>query len=286
MSLSDVIGRSTEKGSIVEALEERLPESREIPPPTIDSTFWPSKLATICPREEVLASLLRITRIDKVSADLRMIFGHGTGLHDILQNEILPAAKILYGQWRCEACAKLFGEFDLLKPTQLSGLILCPDKCTCGHEEFRYVEARIKSPEWHISGRCDGFLRLPGFHGLGVLEGKSISNKQIASVRNVPKADHLIQCHLYMWLTGLKWGKILYWDKGTHGLKALVEHTIEPDAELIENLKSILLSIRTGHQTGQLPPRICANNTCERALACAVRKQCFDLSENAVLPIL
>jgi hypothetical protein len=79
-----------------------------------------------------------------------------------------------------------------------------------------------------------------------------------------------------MWLTGLTWALVVYWEKGAYGLKCIKEHFIERDEMTIGKVKTELRSLWDGLAGGSLPFRVCVSPECERALECSAKKQCFD----------
>lgn len=280
MGLGDVVAAaSAAQGSLKKLIRLKLVQERVVPPLTSESYLRVSALANICAREEVLAARLGSTRVDKVDADLAMIFAHGTGLHYVLQNEVLAETGALVGVWRCVECAKQFGALEGEINVSQS-LVRRPKKCECGCEDFLYREQSFVDKEYRLGGHPDGFLILQGFPGLGVIECKSISSRRVWEVKSTPDLGHVIQIQSYLWLTGLKWGKILYWEKGGNGMQALVEHTVERDEATISGIKSMIKEIWAGisDPSRTLPERICANNGCPRAKKCPMVDACFDAS--------
>ena len=233
-----------------------------------------SSFAALCPREEVLRSMHSVEKSDEVEPDLNLIFAHGTGLHYTLQNNVLPVLEVLYGQWTCLGCGFVHG-CDGSKPF-IEAICKRPYKCDhCTSTEFLFKENFFINDEYHLSGHPDGFLKLPQYEGLGVLEAKSISPKGAWEVRNCPKMDHVIQAQIYCWMTGLKWSQILYWDKGTNGTAGLIEHHVERDDETVEQVLEAVKSIWVGIDSKVLPDRICSTADCPRAESCLVRAKCF-----------
>lgn len=282
MALGKLVSTQKKSSSIVHLIKEKLVEERLVPPMTTESCIRASSMYRMCPREEVLASLLNVTRAEKLNADSMLTFQHGHGLHHQLQNDILPFLKVLVGRWECQKCLKTYGYWDHKVPPELT-LRPKPEKCdNCGEDRFVYDEFFFKDEQLRIEGHSDGLLLVPGRPGIGVFEGKSISERGAYDVRSAPKVDHIVQVHVYMHLTGLKWGKILYWNKGKHGLQALIEHDVERDDELIKIIVDGVKSIRKGIRTNSLPDRICGSPTCNRAKVCYFAKECFAL--NSKLP--
>jgi hypothetical protein len=242
-----------------------------------------SSLAALCPREEVLVATTGVERTDPFNGDLGLVFEHGHALHWVLQNRILPVAGVLYGKWRCMNCGEITGGWDATekprRPIQ-EAQKLRPK--TCGKCETVldattsiYMEQEFANHEFRLRGHPDGFLMVPGMVGMGIFEAKSINPRGAWEVRSCPKLDHVVQVQCYMWLTGCKWAKILYWDKAGMGSSALIEHTVEKDDETIEAIKDEITSIWVGIEDGTLPLRTCKTRTCPRAEKCAVVDVCF-----------
>jgi len=272
-------------GDLRRLISEAIPEERDKPPLTKDMWIRVSGLAMVCGREEVLCARDGRSREDNVDADLMMIFEHGHGLHWDLQNRILPLTKTLYGRWLCGHCGSYHGGRDEWDTTEMAEFaesqILRPATCpTCGAamtpDMSLYHEQWIKDPKYRLAGHPDGFLRLPGMPGLGVLEVKSISPRGAYEVRNCAKLDHVVQAQCYMWMTGCRWGKVLYWDKGTVGMKGLIEHTVEYDEDHVEAMQNLVRDIWAGIEGGKLPERICGSPDCKRADLCSSVARCFE----------
>lgn len=75
-----------------------------------DAVLRVSRVAEMCPREEIICARNEVVRNDNVSSDLAVTFAHGHGLHWVLQNALLPPTGALVGQWRCLTCALLHGD--------------------------------------------------------------------------------------------------------------------------------------------------------------------------------
>jgi hypothetical protein len=273
-------------GSLIEAASGGTPSLKklirsgfkrkeEVPYPTEDSWIRASGFALMCPREEVLCARARITREREIDTDLLLIFEHGHGLHDRLQNVILPRVGVLRGKWICLGCGTMQGgppPEDCSASTDWA--IPCPDECEeCGASEFRFFEVEYYNHALRLKGHTDGYLAIPGMPGLGVLEAKSI--KPGWQIKNVPKLEHAIQLQLYLLLTGLQWGIILYWIKGENGLEAFVEHFVERDEDTLTKVKAAIRGIHSGVMGGPLPDRTCASAGCPRAADCVVSEACF-----------
>lgn len=272
---------SIASADLKEALKRSLGESRSVPPLGAESYLRMSAMASLCPREETLVTREGLFREDVVGADLKMIFSHGHALHWAFQNILLPDIGILRGLWSCIACGERYGaqgipgEGTVLSPVEAA--VARPEECEeCRGKEFLFHEYDLIDHEYRITGHSDGFLEMPGMPGLGVFEGKSINPRGAWEVRSCPKLDHVIQAQGYMWLTGLQWGKLVYWDKAGQGLGSIIEHTLERDEETISLIKSAITAIWDGVERGVVPERICEKRHCKRANACVVADACFE----------
>jgi hypothetical protein len=271
-----VASASAAQGSLKKLIRLRLAEENDVPYLDEKGYLRVSALADMCPREEVLASSLKVVRKKTVDADLGMIFAHGTALHWVLQNKVVGNTGALLGVWRCVDCAKQYGE---VSPNLQEGqtLVRRPASCDqCGCTDFNYREQKFFDHDYRISGHPDGFLVLQGLPGLGVAEFKSVGPKMAWEVKHTPNLGHVVQVQTYLWLTGLQWGKLLYWEKGGFGTQALFEHTVERDEDSIEAIKTTIRSVWEGIAVGKLPERVCTTIECPRAAGCQLKNACFE----------
>lgn len=275
--------------SLKKLIREHFREHEEVPPLKSGGVLRASAFASLCPREEILCATHNVSRKKDIEPDLSLIFAHGTGLHHVVQNRVLPSVpNLLLGRWKCFDCGKAHGPgpYYTDKTFDVKLCVPRPQKCAkCGCKTFTYDELHLHSDEYRLGGHPDGFLNIPGQPGLGVLEAKSIG--QAWKVKQVPDMGHVIQAHIYMWLAGLKWAIIFYWVKGTTGLDGLIEHHVERDEETIDNIKVAARSIfdtldpwwkaseKAPAPIPVLPERICSHIDCERAGECAVATLCF-----------
>ncbi len=276
MGLAKLVAEAAStQGSLKKLVRLKISESREVP--YLDETGYlrVSSLADMCPREEVLASNLKYVRTRTVEPDLGMIFAHGKALHWVLQNLVVGGTGALLGVWRCADCAKQYGA-PAPNLQEAQSLVRRPKACECGCEDFVFREQKFVNEEYRIGGHPDGFLVLGGMPGLGVAEFKSVGPKSAWEVRNTPNLGHVVQVQAYLWLTGLKWGKILYWEKSGFGMQALFEHTVERDEDSIESIKRVIRGIWNGVKTGILPERPCTSIDCPRAVKCEMKNACFE----------
>ena len=286
MALGDILRDLSNASSLMRVIEERFRQSNIKPP--LDpqkGMLRASGIPNLCAREEVLCTKHGVNRNDIVDPGLNLTFLHGSSLHWGVQNHLLGPMGVLFGTWRCDECATKVG-VQTDGPVD-SWAVPRPFQCgVCQSTAFTYVEPSFYSAKLRLTGHADGFLKLPGHNGMGILELKSIGQKGAREVQDAPQIGHMVQAHVYMMFTGLKWAKIVYWQKSEFGLKALIEHPVERDEETIERIRELVGSVWTGMAGGELPERICANATCPRAKGCAVAAQCFALDEDKVAAAL
>jgi|WetSurMetagenome_2_1015567.scaffolds.fasta_scaffold08587_1 hypothetical protein len=252
-----------------------------------------SSFAGLCAREEVLCSAgrLNLIRRETIEPDVGTYFEHGNGLHWVLQNRILPDTGTIRGRWRCGNCGTHHGGFEAwlvdadgpkkdkeaLHRAQATRPETCP---TCNAPltsvSSYYAEQLLVDPKLRLSGHPDGFLWIESLPGLGLLEIKSINPKGAWEVRGCPKLDHVVQAQCYMWLTGCRWAKLLYWDKAGQGMSAFIEHLIEYDEDHVDAIRNLVHEIWDGVRGEMLPERICESSVCARAKLCSVTKPCFE----------
>jgi len=283
MALGSIIAASLHKGNLKDLFEAKFIQD-EPQPPLDPKNYYvrASGFADMCPREEVLCTTHNVTRKRKFDANTNLIFLHGTSLHWGVQNHLLAKLGLLNGMWRCNLCGKLHGG-PLLEETTAPFAAKIgprPPKCSkCGVEAngntFTYEEWFFKDEELRLTGHPDGFISLPGHNGMGIFELKSVGGRKAWQIKHTPDVGHVVQAHIYMMFTGFSWMQLLYWIKAENGLPALVEHHIERDQEIITNIRTQLIVLRHGMETGELPQRICQNSTCPRAKNCSTTKLCF-----------
>jgi hypothetical protein len=192
----------------------------------------------------------------------------------VLQDELLPAAGVLRGNWVCTECGYLVQGPDT--GVVADRAVERPLTCTrCNTAEFRYVELFLVNEEYRVCGHCDGILVLPQQSEPGILECKSIGPRGAVAVQRAPQYGHVFQTQAYMWLTGLRWGRILYWQKAEFGMKALLEHHVDYDESMVQEIQAKIRSVWDTITTGALPERICSYADCDRANECSVKGPCF-----------
>lgn len=137
-------------------------------------------------------------------------------------------------------------------------------------------ELPIKNAELKISGRSDAIIRDPeyvakdgestitllGFNGEALYEGvrdaviivelKSINDNGFSNRLSKPKPEHVRQLQLYMHLTGLKRGILLYENKNNQNLK---EFEVPYDADIASEVINKIKNVHTHVENKTLPDK-------------------------------
>jgi hypothetical protein len=273
MALADALRAAFEEPEpffdLIQEMNLKLASEEVIPPPTADQTYRVSRLVKLCPREEVLRHIHQISKVEKIEPRLRRIFDIGKAFHTLAQNEWFGQWGWLEGHWLCRRCHRVHK--DSLRPKTCG--LECPTG-QCQGTDFFYIEIEPADLLHGVTAHVDGILRIG--KKKKVLELKTCNAMQfklVADMKRRPQPAHVLQTQLYMWLTGLKEGIILYMDKD-ESLLAMFE--VKYDPAVIEKALEALALAREGMRTKIVPPReVCDSASCSRAKACPVRNLCF-----------
>lgn len=215
-----------------------------------DLWFKASDAHVLCPRLYALALLHDVPIKEGVGPDLLWTFGVGTGFHHALQNELLPGlGAVLQGCWER---VRKDGTYERVEPSGAPqgpwverGWRPRPEG-----EFWRFVEPKGRIPAARFVGMWDGVLVWPD-SATEVLEVKSIREDLFATVNPLaggrPKADHVLQCQAYMWMSGLTRARLVYVAKGSAELRnVMCEHLIVRDEVAIKGLEAQLIACAAG----------------------------------------
>jgi len=285
---------------IHEHLLRRGSRYKDIPPRNQGDTFRGSSIGYMCPRQEVLCSLGGHWRQDEISPDLDFIFACGTGIHEAIQQSFFRG--LMIGAWRCLGCGAEYGSMQqpIASPKKCDSMrwnreTQEPEPCPNHnyHEDvvldwhlpgFAYKEIDLSLSDpiqlyshpdgilWRGSGECPDDISMDD-PMLEVLELKSASWVAMlygyghGEIANAPVPYHVDQVMLYMYILGIKRGRLVYVDKSGRGLRSsFIEHPVVLDRKYVEErVIGRFLSI----------DRACPNKSCSRARACPVRKECW-----------
>ena len=294
MSIVQLIRRNQDRDfSVSDIIKKTLGSRGSFGPLHEDTWIRVSSIGTICEREEVICSLNNIHRDSITSADSEVNFAHGHAVHWMFQTKVLADIGILIGGWRCTYCGTQYG-------SRKTRMIPRPSRCTrCGaiagdrhrpdgrpdtdvdDNAFIFVEEWLGNEEYKIGGSPDGQMLLdydPNYklEDLTLLEFKSTNETNFKKVENAPDFVHVIQGMIYLWLTGYKKLKIVYFNKNEKGTDGIREYDLDYDAECIDRVLAAVKTVRAGILDRKLPPRtVCSTFDCSRAFRCKAKNICF-----------
>lgn len=222
----------------------------------------------------------------KISPQLERIFGNGHGMHDRWRS-YLESTGALMGVWECANWSahpkpKMFGTDKKLG-------CLRPEKCECGSVKFRYHEIGLLDHETMWGGHvdavidqkllakyCDNGCKILSDEEIILVDFKTINAFEFKSL-DKPKSDHQTQMQIYLYLTGLKYGKFVYEDKNSQSVK---EYLVTADPVLMAVKKAEALSLKnivtvTINGKHRLPPRGFPSKAHQNCQRCKYRGHCW-----------
>ncbi len=230
----------------------------------------------------------------KIDPQLERIFDNGTWTH-LRWGEYLTATGALMGRWKCTntGCLDVHGQHEKLG-------ILKPDKCICGKTEFKYEEVSFRDEETMWGGSVDAIVDISALDAdsLGdqkylavsmesfspeewgtrlVIDYKTMNPYKFRKLEE-PLPEHKTQMQIYLYLSGLKYGKFLYEDKAFQEVK---EFDVIRDDQLLVVKKAEALHLKhvVTHTNAQgkrvLPPRAHEYRTHEDCKRCKYRGNCW-----------
>lgn len=246
---------------ILDLIKEKLNSTRIVPPPTPDTIYRVSSLVRMCPRQEVIRHRLKHEAVERIDHKLQRTFDIGSAVHWWLQNKWFGPWGTLVGIWKCSSCAKTF-----------KGVM--PMKCCTDQRDFVYEEFSLEDKNYGITGHIDGVLATPDLKALEIKTCNSMQYQMITSKRKDAMEAHKDQLQLYMYLTGIKSGIVLYFEKDQ---SMIFDFRYEYDQPRVDRILNTLQNTREAMRTGVLPPReLCPSKDCARAKQCPVRAECFE----------
>lgn len=184
-------------------------------------TFSPSTITrNYCRRAKIgqMAGQLELF-YEKARPSEQITFDVGNMIHDLVQGYFWDIG-ILKGSFKCLKCDKIYDNE------------ISPQMCPSGikshkRSSLKYYEIQMEDKVLPIRGRCDGIVIIEGEEHL--MDIKSIQNKTLKSSDRQfcfedldqfgPKEDHVIQLNLYMFMSGIHKGHLLYFAKNSGQIK-------------------------------------------------------------------
>jgi len=292
MALGDVFGsideitetrdnkRVKEQGGVdLPGILGKVGRKEAVPPISIDHVeaerpvFRASGFARLCMRQEALCAMYKVPRQSKFNARQIMIFDVGHYVHDMIREQYLAPAQVLFGQtWKCKTCGKQYGASD-------GPYIKSPDECEVSDDEiFVYGESYLQSKEYLIGGHVDGFIGTNAPDS--ILEIKTSNDDYFKrNLQYEPAPQHTLQMQIYMWLSGFQKGYLLYFDKDTSEIKIfVVPYNITVIDQVRRSIDEFKASIKSFSGGGtKLPKRVvCGSPSDKMARECPVVEKCFE----------
>lgn len=237
-------------------------------------------------------------RSGSISPILHRIFGNGHHVHYRLGAN-LRRTGLLKGYWECSLAEhpdhpkhKIYGTDEKLGIHE-------PKKCVCGCTKFRYKEVGFHDEEAMLGGHVDAILDLTGRKINGeiiskdapvedthvVVDFKSIYSYGFSKLAG-PSSSHECQMQIYLYLSGLKYGKFLYENKDNQRFRQFLvrrdDDFIKARIDEAKFLKKIVTHLNSkGDRV--IPPRpreymepVVRNNSKE-CMDCKYRAHCWGL---------
>lgn len=189
--------------------------------------WHPSQLMDMCPRFEILKQLMPDLgdATEVIDTRTQMIFDVGTALHSWWQEQYFGPMGVLKGNWRCVHCNYQTSMTTMpIKPHHCGNTVSDGSPVLNPHGTparvgnnriWRFAEVPVLNKEWNIIGHSDGIYLLRGPTGIieCILEIKT-AGPSFWARGGIPYAANIFQINIYMWLTGMTRGILLYIDKG------------------------------------------------------------------------
>jgi hypothetical protein len=183
-----------------------------------------------------LAARLTVQRPDTgpgpeiLPATQRVRFDIGAAVHDLVRDQYLGPLGRIYGTWLCPCGEHVEG--------------LMPSHCVCcGRREFRYLEQEVRNEEFKVVGVLD-CLEADLALGLGVLDIKSIESAVFRLKSKLPLVRDIAQVKIYLWLTGYRWGRLLYVSTGMEERTPFRDFVVRYDMRFVARLVRLLQQLR------------------------------------------
>jgi len=104
MGMADVLAKAESPTSLKTIITDILKqeETKEpLDPSNPNHRLSISAIASLCPREEVICGLKKISRVRVIDVGLGTAFKTGHALHEVMQGSILSESPCFLGMWSC-----------------------------------------------------------------------------------------------------------------------------------------------------------------------------------------
>jgi len=229
----------------------------------------------------------------KLDSTQERIFDNGHYAHDRWRDYFIGTSiDALLGRWVCLNWAvhpepRLFG---------LDSKLGCirPEKCECGSTKFQYAEVGFRDDETWWGGHVDAIIDITKwpFTKLGeykkpeivpdderyfLIDFKTMNPFEFKDLEK-PKIEHKTQMQVYLYLSGLKYGKFVYENKANQSVKEFL--VLRDDAMIdVKREEAVRLRYQVTNKNSQgqhvLPPRGYDSRGHKRCLECKYRGHCW-----------
>jgi len=242
MSLADALKSiNSTKGTSVSSLLSEGMGSSSTKPLSPDMWVGPSSIVSMCPRALTMAYRMGIREMAReFDAKSSWNMALGTAIHSAL-GVIFGKLDSVYsiGGWKCSVCGHIHGTEDG-KTVTVESSVECPDVCEkCEHDpdwrtEFQFCEPMVMSDELRVRGYVDGIVRLPA-RPLEVWDYKTVKSTSVRYVKQRPYDNNVRQLNVYMGLSGIHYGRLIYVDRGSSApWDGVIDHAITYDHHMFE----------------------------------------------------
>jgi len=230
----------------------------------------------------------------KLNSQLERIFDNGHYTHDRWRDYLMgTAVDALLGRWTCINWSahpepKLFGTETKFGCTK-------PSKCECGSTKFQYAEVGFRDDETWWGGHVDAIIditkwpykklgeykdiaALPDDERYFLIDFKTMNPFEFKGLEK-PKTEHKTQMQVYLYLSGLKFGKFVYENKANQAVKEFL--VLRDDAMIaVKREEAIRLRYQVTNTNSQgqhvLPPRGYDSRGHKKCLECKYRGHCWN----------
>ena len=223
---------------------------------------------------------------------LERIFDNGHSLHARWRVYFERSGAML-GCWKCNACQALYGQnkkLGILRPS-------CCEKC--GAADLHYQEVGFRDDETMWGGHVDAVIDVAKYRKYQlsfinstempqqeitnsedkyiVVDFKSMNPRQFRTLEG-PLPDHITQMQIYLYLSGLRYGKFVYEDKATQNVKEFLvtrdDNLLAVKKEEAIWLKFVVTNV-DDKGARKLPTRAYKERTHRECVRCKFRGHCW-----------
>lgn len=233
-------------------------------------TFSPSTVTfNYCRRMKVAQMAGKVDLYyEKSPPSKQTTFDMGNMIHDLI-GEYFWSTGTLRGDYYCAKCDKIY--YDELSP------MACPSGIASHKKRhLQYREIKVEEAEHRLKGRVDAVLEIEEDQTY-IVDYKSIANRTLKTPdmqfcfedldANGPKPEHVVQLNLYMFMSGIHEGQLLYFAKNDGKIKTFHipynKKVIDPYLKEIKYLINLSEKFKNGELKKDELPAVCSRKDCK-----------------------